>query len=83
MPTTNLVNLREGDRRKAFYTAQERAVIDPFKEIYLKAVSPQERKEVAAKQILPALFELWEKQGRDLSDETACRKVTLVELYFD
>lgn len=66
------------DRRKAFYDIQERAIIDQYKQQYLEAGSAEGRKMVATTGILPKLFEYWQEQGKDLSDDEVCFKLTVV-----
>lgn len=45
---------------QTFYSAAERAVINPFRIEYLKTTTPTERKHIATNKILPALFDFWE-----------------------
>lgn len=55
-------------RLRRVYNEQERAKIDPFKSLYMKAMSPSERKDVARVSIFPALFTYWSSIGIDLND---------------
>lgn len=43
------------------YTAAERAVINPYREAYLKCRSSAQRKQIATTKILPALFTYWKQ----------------------
>jgi len=66
------------DRRQPLYNSEERAVINVYKEEYLKAASAQERKQLTQNKILPALFNYWSEKGIDLSDPRPRTKVCLV-----
>ncbi len=45
---------------QVLYTAAERAVIHPFRTAYLNTTTPEQRKRIATREILPALFTYWE-----------------------
>lgn len=47
------------DHHKNFYNATERNIVNPFKDVYLKAKDASERKHVAINEIFPALFNHW------------------------
>lgn len=49
------------------YNEEERNIIDPFKEDYMKTTSPSERKAIAQAHIFPALFTYWSSIGVDLN----------------
>lgn len=55
--------------RPRVYNDEERKVIDPFKEEYMKTTSPAERKALAQGLIFPALFTYWSSIGVDLNTE--------------
>jgi hypothetical protein len=46
-------------KRRRIYNEKERAVMNPFKADFMKTTTPQERKQMAADLILPALFTYW------------------------
>lgn len=48
------------EEQQVFYTAAERAIIAPFRKAYLNTTTPAQRKYIATRQILPALFDYWE-----------------------
>ena len=62
-----------GGRRRV-YNEEERKVMDPFKEAYMKTVTPAERKSIAQIDIFPALFTYWSSIGEDLSSEATDKK---------
>lgn len=53
-------NATDWATNQMFYSAAERAVINPFRIEYLKTTTPTERKHIATNKILPALFDFWE-----------------------
>lgn len=63
------------DRHQALYSSEERAVIDVYKEEYLKTTSPDDRKRLAQTKILPAIFNYWSQKEIDITDPTARTKV--------
>ena len=54
--------------RKRVYNAQERAVINPFKDDFLNAATLAARKAIAQVHIFPALFNYWDSIGITLND---------------
>lgn len=48
------------NEHQVLYTAAERAVINPFRTAYLNTTTPDQRKRIATREILPALFNYWE-----------------------
>ena len=53
--------------RKAVYNTAERALLDPHKENYQRASTPEERKYVA-QEALASLFNYWASLGINLED---------------
>ena len=62
-----------GGRRRV-YNEEERKVINPFKEAYMKTENPAQRKEIAQIDIFPALFTYWSSVGEDLSPDATNKK---------
>lgn len=58
-PLPNAAPVRN-QQQVIFYTAAERAVIAPFRKDYLNTTTPSQRKYIATRKILPALFSYWE-----------------------
>src|ERR1700679_1153201 len=54
---------------KRVYNAQERAVINPFKEDFLNAATPAARKAIAQVHMFPALFNYWDSIGITINDD--------------
>jgi hypothetical protein len=63
------------DRHQPLYSTEERAVIDVYKQDYLTAASPEERKQLAQTKILPAIFNYWARKGIEITDPTPRTKV--------
>jgi hypothetical protein len=63
-----------GGRRRV-YNEQERKVIDPFKDAYMKTETPAERKAIAQIDIFPALFTYWSSIGEDLNTEETKKRI--------
>lgn len=63
MSKTNAATRARADRHGSLYTAEERAVFNPYKTQYLAATSPGERKRIAQHHILPSIFNYWNKTG--------------------
>lgn len=61
------------DRRKTFYSSEERAVIDVYKKEYLEATSAAARKHIAQTQIFPDLFNYWAQKEMVDPDDTQTR----------
>ncbi len=62
--------------RKSIFSAEEKALIQPFKRAYLDAGSSAARKDVAIAHILPSLIKKWEsslKEGEMLNTEQASK----------
>ena len=66
--------------RRWVYSDEERRLIDPFKEEYMKTTTPSEQKTIAQVKIFPALFTYWLSIGVDLNpgemdrrSEVSCR----------
>jgi hypothetical protein len=57
-----------GGRRRV-YTQFERDQIDPFKQEYMAATTPAQRKAIAVADIFPKLFTYWSEQGLVFSKE--------------
>jgi hypothetical protein len=50
-------------RTNCRYTAQEREVLEAYKESYLEATSSQERLAIVKGELLPAIFTYWSEMG--------------------
>lgn len=57
--TYTMPGLQRGGRIRGKYTRNERAIIDPFKEQYMKTTTLQERQHVAMNLIYKQLFVYW------------------------
>lgn len=68
--------------RKKVYNDDERKVIDPFKDDYMKATTPAERKSIAQNLIFPALFSHWSEIGLDLNPEEENTRSDVSSIYF-
>jgi hypothetical protein len=55
--------------RPLVYNEEERKVIDPYKDAYMKSTSPAQRRTIAQVDIFPKLFTYWSKIGLVLTDE--------------
>ena len=53
------------NEHQVIYTPAERAVIHPFRTAYLNTTTPEQRKRIATREILPALFTYWESVDPD------------------
>ena len=51
------------------FNKQERELINPFKELYMKTTTPSERKVIAQAHIFPKLFNYWSSIGVDITPE--------------
>ena len=68
--------------RKKVYEDDERDVINPFKDDYMKATTPAERKSIAQNLIFPALFSHWSEIGVDLNPEEENRRSEVSRISF-
>lgn len=64
------------DRRRAFYNAQERAIIDKHKDAYLAATTPSARRTIAENDIFPQLFDYWRLHNKPTDDKEGRTEVT-------
>jgi hypothetical protein len=62
-----------GGRRRV-YSSFERKVIDPYKETYMNATTPGQRKNIAIAKIFPQLFTYWSEMGVVLTKEEEDRR---------
>jgi hypothetical protein len=60
-------------RTNCRYTAQEREVLEVFKESYLEATTTQERLAIVKGKLLPAIFTHWSKTGKAPETEEALK----------
>lgn len=61
---------------KTIFSAEDRAVINPFREEYLKVKTSGEHKHIANKRILPAILAKWRQvlaPGEELDTKEASR----------
>lgn len=63
MSKTAAATRARADRHGAWYTREERGIIDPYKVQYLQATSAGERKRIAQHHILPSIFTYWDEKG--------------------
>ena len=59
---------------KRVYNEQERAAIDIFKDRYMEATTPANRKTLAQLEIFPSLFNYWKSLGKVYSKRKIQKK---------
>ena len=77
----SITDYAEGGTTHRVYSAKERKVIDKFKEKYMEATSPTQRKNIAQLEMFPALFNYWKAQGK-IYDRQATRVKSNVCIFF-
>lgn len=65
-------------RTNCRYTAQEREVLEAYKESYLEATSSQERLVIVKGELLPAIFKYWLAMGKEPKTEEDLKSSTRV-----
>ena len=64
----------EDQRQPLVYTREERTVLDKYKDKYMSATTPTERKTIAQLDIFPDLFNHWKKEGKSYNRKETRRK---------
>jgi hypothetical protein len=61
-------------RTHRVYNQYERAVMNPFKADFMKTTTPSERKQIAGRDIFPALFNYWSSSGLHFTPDEVDRR---------
>ena len=77
-------------RRDCVYSAAERAVIRPYRDIYRAQTTKEKRAEIFTSKILPDMFNYWNERGEEVATEEESKAQVLVgveftshQIYFD
>jgi hypothetical protein len=70
----DLTDNGEDQNRRPVYSKEERAVIDKFKEKYMAATYPFQRKSIAQLEMFPQLFNYWKEEGKIYDKKETRRK---------
>jgi len=83
-PDYNLLSITdhaEGGTAHRVYSAEERKVIDKFKDKYMAASSASHRKNIAQLEMFPALFNYWKAEGK-VYDRQETRAKSIVCIFY-
>ncbi|KAF8186703.1 hypothetical protein BJ912DRAFT_927055 [Pholiota molesta] len=69
---SNTADVDRADKKKSFYTPDERKFIDPFKDEYMAADSTHKRRHIAVTKIFLPLFNYWHDERVVVEKERAC-----------
>ncbi|KAF8157788.1 hypothetical protein BJ912DRAFT_936593 [Pholiota molesta] len=69
---SNTADVDRTDKKKSFYTPDERKFIDPFKDEYMAADSTHKRRHIAVTKIFLPLFNYWHDERVVVEKERAC-----------
>lgn len=65
-------------RRDCIYSAAERAVLRPYRDIYRAQTTKEKRAEIFSSKILPDMFNFWSERGEEVGTEEESKARVLV-----